>query len=80
MKKKIFIIIYFIFAFAKSSFAYDSNPEIFIAEIVILTLPAFKGNEWTVSYLKGKGYMVSYSVQALSNKDALKLAQNKNII
>ena len=34
MKKKIFIIIYFIFAFAKSSFAYDSNPEIFIAEIV----------------------------------------------
>jgi uncharacterized membrane protein len=53
---------------------------IFIAEIVILTLPAFKGNEWTVSYLKGKGYMVSYSVQALSNKDALKLAQNKNII
>ena len=34
MKKKIFIIIYFVFAFAKSSFAYDSNPEIFIAEII----------------------------------------------
>jgi len=34
VKKKIFIIIYFIFAFAKSSFAYDSNPKIFIAEIV----------------------------------------------
>jgi len=34
VKKKIFIIIYFVFAFAKSSFAYDSNPEIFIAEII----------------------------------------------
>ena len=52
---------------------------IFIAEIVILLLPAFKGNEWTVLNLKEKGYKVSFSVQASSNKEALQLAQNKNI-
>jgi phospholipid transport system substrate-binding protein len=34
VKKKFFIIICFILAFTKSSFAYDSNPEVFISEIV----------------------------------------------
>ena len=52
---------------------------IIIAEAVILTLPAFKGNEWTVKNLIEQGYKVSYSVQASSQKEALKLAQNKNI-
>ena len=52
---------------------------IFITEIVILLLPAFKGNEWTVLNLKEKGYKVSFSVQASSNKEALQLAQNKKI-
>ena len=52
---------------------------IFIVEIVILTLPAFKGNEWTVLNLKAKGYKVSYSVQASNLTEALKLAQNKSI-
>jgi hypothetical protein len=52
---------------------------IFIAEIVILLLPAFKGNEWTLLNLKEKGYKVSFSVQASSNKEALQLAQNKKI-
>jgi hypothetical protein len=52
---------------------------IIITEIVILTLPAFKGNEWTVSNLIEEGYKVSYSVQASSKKEALQLAQNKNI-
>ena len=52
---------------------------IIIVEAVILTLPAFKGNEWTVINLKDQGYKVSYSVQASSQKEALKLAQNKNI-
>ena len=47
---------------------------IIIAEIVILTLPAFKGNEW---YLLERGYKTSYSVQASSKKEALQLAQNK---
>ena len=42
-------------------------------------LPAFKGNEWTVSNLIDQGYKVSYSVQASSKKEALQLAQNKNI-
>ena len=50
---------------------------IFILEIVILTLPAFKGNEWTVMNLKDKGYKVSYSVQAPGLKEALELAQNR---
>jgi hypothetical protein len=52
---------------------------IIIAEVVILTLPAFKGNDWTVSNLIDQGYKVSYSVQASSKKEALQLAQNKNI-
>ena len=52
---------------------------IIIAEIVILMLPAFKGNEWTVSNLINQGYKISYSVQASSKKEALQLAQNKNI-
>ena len=51
---------------------------IFIVEIVILTLPAFKGNEWTVLNLKTKGYKVSYSVQASNLTEAIKLAQNKS--
>jgi len=50
---------------------------IFIVEVVILTLPAFKGNEWTVTNLKEKGYKVSYSVQASSLKEALELAQKR---
>ena len=52
---------------------------IIIVETVILILPAFKGNEWTVSNLINQGYKVSYSVQASSKKEALNLAQNKNI-
>ena len=41
---------------------------IIIAEAVILMLPAFKGNEWTVSNLIDQGYKISYSVQASSKK------------
>ena len=52
---------------------------IIIVETVILILPAFKGNEWTISNLIDQGYKVSYSVQASSKKEALKLAQNKHI-
>ena len=52
---------------------------IIIVEAVILTLPTFKGNDWTVSNLIDQGYKVSYSVQASSKKEALQLAQNKNI-
>ena len=52
---------------------------IIIAETVILMLPAFKGNQWTVSNLIDQGYKVSYSVQASSKKEALQLAKNKNI-
>ena len=52
---------------------------IIIFETVILILPAFKGNEWTISNLIDQGYKVSYSVQASSKKEALQLAQNKHI-
>ena len=52
---------------------------IIIIETVILILPAFKGNEWTISNLIDQGYKVSYSVQASSKKEALQLAQNKHI-
>ena len=52
---------------------------IIIAELVILTLPAFKGNEWTVLNLLKRGYKVSYSVQASSKKEAMQLAVNKNL-
>ena len=52
---------------------------IIIAESVILILPAFKGNDWTVSNLINGGYNVSYTIQASSKQDALKLVQNRNI-
>ena len=52
---------------------------IIIIELVILALPAFKGNEWTLLNLISKGYKVSYSVQASSQKDAIKLAQKKKL-
>ena len=57
----------------------DLQIIIVIIEIVILLLPAFKGNEWTIKDLVNKGYKVSYSVQASSRKQALELAQNKKI-
>ena len=52
---------------------------IIIAETVILTLPAFKGNDWTLSMLADQNYKVLYTVQASSRKEALELAKNKNI-
>ena len=52
---------------------------IVIIEMVILLMPAFKGNEWTSMNLLSKGYKVSFSVQASSKKEALKLAQQKKI-
>ena len=57
----------------------DLQILIFIAGIVILTLPAFKGNEWTITDLQKKGYKISYSVQASSKKEVLQLAQTKKV-
>ena len=53
---------------------------ILIVEIVILMLPAFKGNEWTTLNLISKGYKISFSVQASSKNEALNLAKNKKLI
>ena len=61
------------------STANDLQILIFIAEIVILALPAFKGNEWTITDLQKKGYKISYSVQASSKKQALQLTQTKKL-
>jgi hypothetical protein len=53
---------------------------IIIAEVVILSLPAFKGNQWYLTNLLERGYKSSYTVQASSKKEALQLAKNtKNI-
>jgi hypothetical protein len=52
---------------------------IIIFEAVILTIPAFKGNDWTAASLIERGYKVSYSVQASNKKEALKLIKIKNI-
>ena len=57
----------------------DLQIIIVIIEMVILLMPAFKGNEWTSMNLLSKGYKVSFSVQASSKKEALKLAQQKKI-
>ena len=51
---------------------------IIIIEIVILLLPGFKGNDWTILNLIEKGYKVSYSVQASSKREALQLVHKKN--
>ena len=53
---------------------------IIIVEIVILTIPAFKGNDWVISNLLEQGYKVSYSVQASSKKEAMQLTVNKNLV
>jgi len=52
---------------------------ILLIEIVILLLPAFKGNDWTSRNLIAKGYKISFSVQAKSKKEALLLAHKKKI-
>ena len=65
--------------FFNFSNANDLQIIIVIIEMVILLLPAFKGNEWTVQNLLNKGYKVSFSVQASSKKEALQLAENKKI-
>ena len=57
----------------------DLQIIIVIIEFVILLLPAFKGNEWTIQNMVNQGYKVSYSVQASSKKKALQVAQNKTI-
>ena len=64
------------FNFSKAN---DLQIIIVIIEIVILLLPAFKGNEWTSLNLMSKGYKVSFSVQASTKKEALELAKNKKI-
>jgi hypothetical protein len=51
---------------------------IIIIEIVILLLPGFKGNDWTIINLIEKGYKISYSVQASSKREALQLVHKKN--
>ena len=50
----------------------------FIIQIVLLILPGFKGNQWTESSFKKKGYIFSYSIKTTNKKQALELAWNEN--
>ena len=46
-----------------------------IIQIIILTLPGFKGNEWTAKNLQEKGYKFAYSVKANNKSGAIKLPE-----
>ena len=50
----------------------------FIIQVVLLMSPGFKGNKWTETNLKNKGYVFAYSVKAINKKQALNLAENAN--
>ena len=46
-----------------------------IIQIIIFTLPGFKGNEWTARNLQEKGYEFAYSVQAEDKTAAIKISE-----
>ena len=46
-----------------------------IIQIIIFTLPGFKGNEWTAKNLQSKGYEFAYSVQADNKQTAIELPE-----
>jgi hypothetical protein len=48
-----------------------------IIQIIVFTLPGFKGNEWTAQNLQKKGYEFAYSVQADNKKTAIKLTKTE---
>ncbi|MDB9788549.1 DUF2628 domain-containing protein [Candidatus Thioglobus sp.] len=47
-----------------------------LIQIIILTLPGFKGNEWTAKNLRENGYEFAYSVRANNKTTAIKLPEN----
>ena len=63
--------------FINFSTASDPYRLLLIIEIIIFTLPGFKGNEWTVHNLQKKGYKLAYSVKASSKREALELAHKE---
>ena len=63
--------------FINFSTASDPYRLLLIIQIIIFTLPGFKGNEWTVNNLQKKGYKLTYSVKASSKKVALELAHKE---
>ena len=46
-----------------------------IIQIIIFTIPGFKGNEWTARNLQEKGYEFAYSVQAKDKTAAIKISE-----
>jgi len=48
-----------------------------IIQIVIFTLPGFKGNEWTSNSLQRRGYEFSYTVQAVNITSAIELSDKE---
>jgi hypothetical protein len=59
--------------FLNFSTATDPQKLWLIIQIVVFTLPGFKGNEWTAQNLKKNGYEFAYSVQADNKKNAIEL-------
>ena len=64
--------------FLNSSTASDLHWLWLIIQIIVFTLPGFKGNEWTSNNLQSKGYKFAYSVQAESKKIASGLNEKKS--
>jgi len=67
--------IYGEFGFLNLETANDPQRLFFLFEVVILSLPMIKGNEWTSSNLQQKGYKLAYSVQARNKKAAIELTK-----
>ena len=67
--------IYGEFGFLNLETANDPQRLFFLFEVVILSLPMIKGNEWTSSNLQQKGYKLAYSVQARNKKAAIELTE-----
>tara|TARA_B100000795_G_scaffold221834_1_gene176598 strand:+ start:994 stop:1374 length:381 start_codon:yes stop_codon:yes gene_type:complete len=61
--------------FLDFSTASDLHWLFLLIEVLVLILPGFKGNEWTVNNIKRGGYEFSYSVQAENKKIAIELTE-----
>ena len=67
--------IYGEFGFLNLETANDPQRLFFLFEVIILSLPMIKGNEWTSNNLQQKGYELAYSVQARNKKAAIELTK-----
>ena len=59
--------------------ANDPQRLFFLVEIIIFTLPMFKGNQWTANNLQNKGYKFAYSIQAKNIKIAIEQTEKNEL-